>query len=43
VADGAFSTLWRGIMCRAKRSTRPLDQVAQQLEALIVGTLDGSV
>ncbi|WP_329309602.1 TetR/AcrR family transcriptional regulator [Streptomyces sp. NBC_01262] len=27
-------------MCRAKRSARPLDLVAQQLEALIVGALD---
>ncbi|GGZ45024.1 TetR/AcrR family transcriptional regulator [Streptomyces bluensis] len=27
-------------MCRAKRSMRPLDQVAQQLEALIAGALD---
>lgn len=27
-------------MCRAKRSTRPLDQVAQQLEALIAAALD---
>ncbi|BAC74878.1 TetR family transcriptional regulator [Streptomyces avermitilis] len=27
-------------MCRAKRSTDPLDQVAQQLEVLIVGALD---
>ncbi|MEU6553354.1 TetR/AcrR family transcriptional regulator [Streptomyces sp. NPDC046915] len=29
-------------MCRAKRSMEPLDQVARQLEALIVGALDGS-
>ncbi|MFF3377464.1 TetR/AcrR family transcriptional regulator [Streptomyces sp. NPDC002680] len=28
-------------MCRAKRSARPLDQVAQQLETLVVGALDG--
>ncbi|QIY96561.1 TetR/AcrR family transcriptional regulator [Streptomyces sp. S1D4-11] len=28
-------------MCRAKRSMEPLDQVAQQLEALILGALDG--
>lgn len=27
-------------MCRAKRSMEPLDRVAQQLEALIVGALD---
>ncbi|MGW7043463.1 TetR/AcrR family transcriptional regulator [Streptomyces avermitilis] len=27
-------------MCRAKRSMAPLDQVAQQLEVLIVGALD---
>ncbi|MGY0055253.1 TetR/AcrR family transcriptional regulator [Streptomyces sp. LZ34] len=27
-------------MCRAKRSMQPLDQVAQQLEVLIVGALD---
>jgi AcrR family transcriptional regulator len=27
-------------MCRAKRSARPLDLVAPQLEALIVGALD---
>ncbi|MPY58004.1 TetR/AcrR family transcriptional regulator [Streptomyces spongiae] len=27
-------------MCRAKRSAQPLDQVARQLETLIVGTLD---
>lgn len=27
-------------MCRAKRSMRPLDQVAQQLETLIAGALD---
>ncbi len=27
-------------MCRAKRSMKPLDQVAQQLEALIAGALD---
>lgn len=27
-------------MCRAKRNMEPLDQVAQQLEALIVGALD---
>ncbi|MDN0199231.1 TetR/AcrR family transcriptional regulator [Streptomyces sp. S.PNR 29] len=27
-------------MCRAKRSMQPLDQVAQQLEALIAGALD---
>ncbi|MFF4506699.1 TetR/AcrR family transcriptional regulator [Streptomyces sp. NPDC001401] len=30
-------------MCRAKRSMRPLDQVAQQLEVLIAGALDGQV
>ncbi|MFJ9634830.1 TetR/AcrR family transcriptional regulator [Streptomyces sp. NPDC101175] len=29
-------------MCRAKRSAQPLDQVAQQLEALIVGALGPS-
>ncbi|MGO4749323.1 TetR/AcrR family transcriptional regulator [Streptomyces sp. 2MCAF27] len=29
-------------MCRAKRSMQPLDQVAQQLEALIADALDGS-
>ncbi|MHA5051647.1 TetR/AcrR family transcriptional regulator [Streptomyces sp. SD15] len=29
-------------MCRAKRTMRPLDQVAQQLEALIDGALDRS-
>ncbi|MES4909098.1 MULTISPECIES: TetR/AcrR family transcriptional regulator [unclassified Streptomyces] len=29
-------------MCRAKRSMRPLDQVAGELEALIAGALDGS-
>ncbi|MFD9325672.1 TetR family transcriptional regulator C-terminal domain-containing protein [Streptomyces sp. NPDC060065] len=29
-------------MCRAKRSMKPLDQVAQQLEALIVSALDRS-
>lgn len=28
-------------MCRAKRSMRPLDQVAQQLERLIAGALGG--
>jgi hypothetical protein len=28
-------------MCRAKRSMEPLDQGAQQLEALILGALDG--
>ncbi|MGW1787251.1 TetR/AcrR family transcriptional regulator [Streptomyces sp. NPDC002143] len=28
-------------MCRAKRSVRPLDQIAQQLETLVVGALDG--
>jgi len=28
-------------MCRAKRSMQPLDQVAQQLETLIAGALDG--
>ncbi|MGW1752233.1 TetR/AcrR family transcriptional regulator [Streptomyces sp. NPDC002092] len=28
-------------MCRAKRSMQPLDQVAQQLERLIAGALDG--
>ncbi|MEU3619962.1 TetR/AcrR family transcriptional regulator [Streptomyces sp. NPDC006872] len=27
-------------MCRAKRGAQPLDQVAQQLEALIVGAID---
>ncbi|MER6957825.1 MULTISPECIES: TetR/AcrR family transcriptional regulator [unclassified Streptomyces] len=27
-------------MCRAKRDAQPLDQVAQQLEALIVGAID---
>ncbi|MET7350790.1 LmrA/YxaF family transcription factor [Streptomyces mirabilis] len=30
------------VMCRAKRSTQPLDQVAQQLEGLIAGVLDPS-
>lgn len=28
-------------MCRAKRTMEPLDQVARQLEALILGALDG--
>jgi len=28
-------------MCRARRSMQPLDQVAQQLETLIAGVLDG--
>jgi AcrR family transcriptional regulator len=27
-------------MCRAKRTMEPLDQVARQLEALILGALD---
>jgi AcrR family transcriptional regulator len=30
-------------MCRAKRSAQPLDQVAEQLEAVITGALDSSV
>ncbi|MFF6783295.1 TetR family transcriptional regulator C-terminal domain-containing protein [Streptomyces sp. NPDC012510] len=33
-AEGAIA------MCRAKRSTQPLDQVAEQLEALVAGAVD---